>query len=75
MPDHPTDQPKSLPRMLTRSARRIIAADMVHRANRAADGLLVADCLDVTAAGILKVSGVDGADTARAILRALWGEQ
>lgn len=61
--------------MLTPSSRRVVVADLVQRANRAVDGLLVADALDATAAGILRVSGVDDPADARAVLAALWAEQ
>jgi hypothetical protein len=43
--------------MLTPSAKRMVVAAMVQTANRAVDGLLVADALDVTAPGILLVAG------------------
>jgi hypothetical protein len=57
--------------MLTPSARRMLVASMVTRANVAVDGLLVADALDGTAGAILRVAGMDD-DTARAVLAQLW---
>ena len=53
----------------------MLVASIVQIANVAVDGLLVADALDATAAGALRVAGVDDADTARAILAALWSER
>ena len=61
--------------MLTPTHRRMVAASMVQTANLAVDGLLVAEALDATAAGIMRVPGVDDSPTARAILAALWADR
>jgi hypothetical protein len=60
--------------MLTTTARRVLASSVVHAANSAADGLLVADVLDAVSGAILRVSGLD--DTAaRMVLSWLWTER